>query len=68
MKKETLYYYECLEAAKYRRAGYTLNTSKSAVKQDVEMNFINPTRIKVTIINEESDEYVEQIKKVKGGK
>lgn len=68
MKKETLYYYECLEAAKYRRAGYTINTSLKAVKDDVINNYINPTRIKVTIINEESEEYVEHIKKIKGGK
>jgi hypothetical protein len=67
-KRENLYFYQCLEAAKYPRSGYTKNYSLKAVKEDVSRNYITPTRIKVRLINEESEEYVEQITKFKGEK
>lgn len=68
MKRDHLYFYQCLEAAKYPRSGYTLNYSLKAVKEDVSRNYITPTRVKVRLIKEDSEEYVEQIIKMKGGK
>ena len=65
MKNETLYFYECLEAAKYRRSGYTWNTSRKNVLDDIKGNYVHPTMIRITIIKEESEEYVQQIQKMK---
>jgi len=62
---EKLYHYTCLEAGKYFRNGYTMNYSLKAVKSDVQTNYIAPTRIKIRLIGEESDEYVENIQKYK---
>jgi hypothetical protein len=59
---EKLYHYTCLEAGKYFRSGYTMNYSLKAVKKDVMSNFITPTRIKIRLIGEETEEFCEQIK------
>jgi hypothetical protein len=65
IRKMKLYFYECFEAAKYYRCGYTMNYTLKRVKEDVKGNFITPTRIKIRLIGEETEEYFEQIKKFK---
>lgn len=62
---EKLYHYTCLEAGKYFRSGYTMNYTLKAVKKDVQSNFITPGRIKIRLIGEETEEYVENITKYK---
>lgn len=67
-KREHLYSYDFLEAAKYPRSGYLLNTSLKAAKEEIERSYIHPTRIKIKLIKEESEVYVNQIQKLKGEK
>lgn len=62
---EKLYFYECFEAYKHYRSGYTLNRSYNAVKKDIKGNYITPSRIKIRLIGEETEEYMEQIKKLR---
>jgi hypothetical protein len=62
---EKLYHYTCLEAGKYFRSGYTMNYTLKAVKKDIQSNFITPARIKIRLIGEETEEYVENIKNYK---
>lgn len=62
---EKLYHYTCIEAGKYFRNGYTMNYSLNAVKKDIQSNFISPSRIKIRLIGEETEEFVENIRKYK---
>ena len=62
---EKLYHYTCLEAGKYFRSGYTMNYTLKAVKKDIQSNYVTPTRIKIRLIGEETEEYVENIKNYK---
>lgn len=62
MSTQKLYFYECFEAAKYYRSGYTWNWTLKMVKADIRANYHSPTRIKIRLIGEETEEYCEQIK------
>jgi hypothetical protein len=62
---EKLYHYTCLEAGKYFRNGYTMNYTLKAVKKDIQSNYITPSRIKIRLIGEETEEYIENIKNYK---
>ena len=62
---EKLYYYDCLEAAKYPRSGYTMNRTIKAVKEDIKANYIAPVKIHVRLVKVLSEEYAREIKKFK---
>ena len=59
---DKLYFYECFEAYKHYRSGYTWNRTLKAVKKDIQSNYITPSRIKIRLIGEETEEYMQQIK------
>ncbi|HSW76131.1 MAG TPA: hypothetical protein VLG50_03760 [Candidatus Saccharimonadales bacterium] len=66
--RQKLYFYNCLEAAKYPRSGYTLNYTLKAVKKDIQRNYITPARIKIRLIGEETEEYCVQMQKIRNEK
>lgn len=59
---EKLYYYECMEASKYFRSGYTLHNTIKMVKEDVKRNYITPTKIHVRLVKVLSEEYTREYK------
>lgn len=62
---QKLYFYQCLEAVKYPRSGYTLNYTLKAVKNDIKKKYVSPSKIKIRLIGEETQEYCEQMKKIR---
>jgi len=62
---QKLYFYDCWEAIKYHRSGYTLNYTLKAVKNDIKKKYLSPSKIKIRLIDEETQEYCEQMKKIR---
>lgn len=59
---QKLYFYTCLEAYKYPRNGYTWDYTLKKVKQNLQKNYTDPSKIKIRLIGEETEEYCEQMK------
>lgn len=62
---QKLYFYECLEAYKYPRNGYTLGYTLKKVKENLRKTYIDPSKIKIRLIGEETQEYCEQMKLIR---